>query len=378
MRSSKQEQIHNSIVSTLLALMHGLDSRGQVVLIGATNRIDSVDGALRRTGRCDREFTFRLPGLDARVEILDIHTRKWKQPPVKELKLELVESCVGYCGADLKALCTEATLRAFREKYPQVYTSDDKFLINVESVEVKNKHLMEAMSSITPAAHRGSVVHSRPFSPVVSPCLESHLQNSMRFISDIFPVFEISSELSKFSMVVSGFALPLVYKPRILLCGIEGAGLDLGPSILHELENFPVHALGLSSLLSDLSAKTPKEALVLVFCESRRTIPSILYLPEFHLLWENAHDQLRVVLLTLLAELPSDSPILILGTSFVQLNDAKEYKPVVLPSISEDGTFYMWETNTWTSELWSSTSGFVTVSFCYLFILVLFFLFFFT
>ncbi|XP_042754741.1 ATPase family AAA domain-containing protein At1g05910 isoform X2 [Lactuca sativa] len=136
---------------------------------------------------------------------------------------------------------------------------------------------------------------------------------------------------------------------------------DLGPSILHELENFPVHALGLSSLLSDLSAKTPKEALVLVFCESRRTIPSILYLPEFHLLWENAHDQLRVVLLTLLAELPSDSPILILGTSFVQLNDAKEYKPVVLPSISEDGTFYMWETNTWTSELWSSTSGFVTL-----------------
>ncbi|MBA0837929.1 hypothetical protein Goarm_010039, partial [Gossypium armourianum] len=64
-RSSKQEQIHNSIVSTLLALMDGLDSRGQVVLIGATNRIDAIDGALRRPGRFDREFNFPLPGCEA-------------------------------------------------------------------------------------------------------------------------------------------------------------------------------------------------------------------------------------------------------------------------------------------------------------------------
>ncbi|CAI9297868.1 unnamed protein product [Lactuca saligna] len=127
---------------------------GQVVLVGATNRIHAIDGALRRPGRYDRDFTFQLPGLDACVEILDILTRKWKQPPVKELKLELVASCVGYCGADLKALCTEAAIHAFCEKYPQVYTSDDKFLIDVESVEVEKKHFMEAMSAITRAAHR--------------------------------------------------------------------------------------------------------------------------------------------------------------------------------------------------------------------------------
>jgi SpoVK/Ycf46/Vps4 family AAA+-type ATPase len=71
-RSSKQEQIHNSI-----------------------------DGALRRPGRFDREFNFPLPGCEARAEILDLHTRKWKHPPLKELKLELAASCVGYCGADL-------------------------------------------------------------------------------------------------------------------------------------------------------------------------------------------------------------------------------------------------------------------------------------
>ncbi|MFS7924713.1 putative chromatin remodeler Bromodomain family [Helianthus anomalus] len=332
-RSSKQEQIHNSIVSTLLALMDGLDSRGQVVLIGATNRIDAIDGALRRPGRFDREFTFQLPGFDARAEILDIHTRKWKRPPLKELKLELAASCVGYCGADLKALCTEAAIQAFREKYPQVYTSDDKFLIDVESVEVEKKHFMDAMSTITPAAHRGAIVHSRPLSPVVAPCLQRHLQKAMSVISDIFPALDVSSESKKLSMLVCGFALPLVYRPRLLMCGAEGAGLDhLGPAILHELEKFPVHSLGLSSLLSDPSAKTPEEALVHVFGEARRTTPSILYLPQFHLWWENAHEQLRAVLLTLLAELPSDSPILLLGTSSLQLDELDGDPSSVFPS----------------------------------------------
>ncbi|PSS35865.1 ATPase family AAA domain-containing protein [Actinidia chinensis var. chinensis] len=330
-RSSKQEQIHNSIVSTLLALMDGLDSRGQVVLIGATNRVDAIDGALRRPGRFDREFNFPLPGCEARAEILDIHTRKWKQPPSKELKLELAASCVGYCGADLKALCTEAAIRAFREKYPQVYTSDDKFLIDVDSVKVEKYHFVEAMSTITPAAHRGSIVHSRPLSSVVAPCLQRHLKKAMNIISDIFPTLEVSSELTKLSMLSYGSAVPLVYRPRLLLCGSEGVGLDhLGPAILHKLEKFPVHSLGLPSLLSDPSAKTPEEALVHIFGEARRTTPSILYLPQFHLWWENAHEQLKAVLKTLLEELPSDFPILLLGTS-VPLAELEEEPPSIFP-----------------------------------------------
>ena len=224
-RSSKQEQIHNSIVSTLLALMDGLDSRGQVVLIGATNRIDAIDGALRRPGRFDREFNFPLPGCEARAEILDIHTRKWKHPPSKELKKELAASCVGYCGADLKALCTEAAIRAFREKYPQVYTSDDKFLIDVDSVKVEKYHFIDAMSTITPAAHRGAIVHSRPLSLVVQPCLQRHLERAMSIISDIFSPVSVASELTKLSMLSYGSAIPLVYRPRLLLCGGEGTGL---------------------------------------------------------------------------------------------------------------------------------------------------------
>ncbi|EEF29338.1 ATP binding protein, putative [Ricinus communis] len=271
-RSSKQEQIHNSIVSTLLALMDGLDSRGQVVLIGATNRVDAIDGALRRPGRFDREFNFPLPGCEARAEILDIHTRKWKQPPSKELKSELAASCVGYCGADLKALCTEAAIRAFREKYPQVYTSDDKFLIDVDSVKVEKYHFIEAMSTITPAAHRGAVVHSRPLSLVVAPCLQRHLQKAMDFISNIFPPLALASEFTKLSMLSYGSAIPIVYRPRLLMLGGEGSGL--------------------------------------------------------------AHEQLRAVLLTLLEELPSDLPILFLGTTSVLPTESIELQHAVFPQRS--------------------------------------------
>ena len=122
-RSVKQDQIHASIVSTLLALMDGLDSRGQVVVIGATNRPDAIDPALRRPGRFDRELMFALPDAPARRAIIDIHTQSWQPPLSTDLTGWLVQSTAGYCGADLKALCAEATLVALRRAYPQVYES---------------------------------------------------------------------------------------------------------------------------------------------------------------------------------------------------------------------------------------------------------------
>ncbi|GLJ11505.1 hypothetical protein SUGI_0169210 [Cryptomeria japonica] len=274
-RSSKQEQIHNSIVSTLLSLMDGPDSRGKVVLIGATNRIDAIDGALR-------------------------------QP--------------------------EAAINAFCEKYPQIYTSDDKFVIDLDYVKVEKHDFLEAMSTITPAAHRGATVQSRPLSPVIVPCLQGQLKIISDYISDIFYIVakgdkkdslnDSSCHLAKLLGFPYGSSIPFVYRPRLLLCGKEGAGLDhIGPTVLHELERFPMDCLGLPSLLFDPSARTPEEALVHIVGEARRTPPSILYLPQLQLWWETAHDQLRVVLLSILEELPSDLPLLLLATSSVPSNE---------------------------------------------------------
>ena len=108
-RSSKQDQIHASIVSTLLALMDGMDNRGQVIVIGATNRPDAVDPALRRPGRFDREFYFPLPNLDARERILRIMTRKWagwEEDKGEEHAKGLAKLTKGYGGADLRVCQT--------------------------------------------------------------------------------------------------------------------------------------------------------------------------------------------------------------------------------------------------------------------------------
>lgn len=116
--------------------------------------------------------------------------------------------------------------------------SDEQFVIDVESVEVERRHFLEAVSAITPASHRGAVTHARPFSAVISPCLEGHLQTIMKKLSDIFPVMNRDASSSNQSdseedespeqlarLFGLGGSGPLVYRPKFLLCGREGAGL---------------------------------------------------------------------------------------------------------------------------------------------------------
>ena len=177
-RSTKQDQIHSSIVSTLLALMDGLDSRGQVVVIGATNRVDAIDPALRRPGRFDRELPFTLPSVNDRRKILDIHTSKWNPPLRPEFKTQLAERTVGYCGADLKALCAEAALKALRRRYPQIYGSQQKLIINVDSVRVLGVDFDNSMKSITPASHRSAITCALPI-PKQLQSLLSHRVDEM-------------------------------------------------------------------------------------------------------------------------------------------------------------------------------------------------------
>jgi len=187
-RSSRQDQIHSSIVSTLLALMDGLDSRGQVIVVGATNRPDSIDPALRRPGRFDRELMFGLPGKDARRQILAIHTRSW-QPPIPATFLDIIaEKCVGYCGADLKALCTEATLHAIRRQFPTIYSSSEKLHIDVDSIRLKQVDFERAMRDLTPSAQRSSSVFARKLPHHLRPLLEPQLMEIHDRVRSIFPL----------------------------------------------------------------------------------------------------------------------------------------------------------------------------------------------
>ncbi|CAN4102928.1 unnamed protein product [Withania somnifera] len=117
-RGRQQDQTHNSVVSTLLALMEGLKSRGSVVVIGATNRPDAVDPALRRPGRFDREIYFPLPSVKDRESILSLHTKKWPKPVSGPVLKWMARKTVGFAGADLQALCTQAAIIALKRSFP--------------------------------------------------------------------------------------------------------------------------------------------------------------------------------------------------------------------------------------------------------------------
>uniref|UniRef100_A0A674BUT1 ATPase family AAA domain-containing protein 2 n=1 Tax=Salmo trutta TaxID=8032 RepID=A0A674BUT1_SALTR len=345
-RSSRQDQIHSSIVSTLLALMDGLDSRGEVVVIGATNRLDSIDPALRRPGRFDREFLFGLPDREARKDILQIHTRQWTPQPSASFLEELADKCVGYCGADMKAVCAEAALCALRRRYPQIYSSSQKLVLDVASISIGSRDFLSAMRKTVPASQRAVSSPAKALTPVVQPLLGAALQTVLGTVSRLFPHAEqglkrdkrdnagvldadlLHSEEEDSSVCINGLShkakaaggflvlnQPTSYRPRLLLAGRPGSGQSshLAPAVLHALEKFTVYTLDMAVLFG-VSTTSPEEACAQMFCEAKRTSPSILYIPHIQRWWDTVGSALRATFLSLLQDIPSFSPILLLAT----------------------------------------------------------------
>ncbi|MEM3768782.1 MAG: AAA family ATPase, partial [Nitrososphaerales archaeon] len=117
--------VEKRVVAQLLSLMDGLSERGRVVVIGATNRPESIDPALRRPGRFDREVEIGVPNADARLEILQIHTRG--MPLASDVNLKkIAHETHGYSGADLRALCREAALKALRRYLPEINLESER------------------------------------------------------------------------------------------------------------------------------------------------------------------------------------------------------------------------------------------------------------
>jgi len=153
-RSEVTGEVEKRVVAQLLALMDGLESRGQVIVIGATNRPNALDPALRRPGRFDREIEIGIPDRNGRKEILQIHTRG--MPLAEDVNLDkLAEITRGYTGADLAALCREAAMKAIRRILPSIDFSEEKIPPEVlDKLVVTMKDFMEAFREITPTALR--------------------------------------------------------------------------------------------------------------------------------------------------------------------------------------------------------------------------------
>ena len=137
--------VESRVVGQLLSLMDGLDARGDVIVIGATNRVDSLDPALRRGGRFDREIEIGVPGVAGRHEILEVHTRR--MPLADDVDIEtLADRTHGFVGADLESLATEAAMTALRRTR---HAGDD-----LRTIEVTREDFEGAMTAVEPSAMR--------------------------------------------------------------------------------------------------------------------------------------------------------------------------------------------------------------------------------
>ncbi|NWT50120.1 ATAD2 protein, partial [Erythrocercus mccallii] len=372
-RSSKQDQVHSSVVGTLLTLMDGLASRGEVVVIGATNRLDSIDPALRRPGRFEREFRFNLPNKEARLEIFKIHTRDWTLKPSDNLLEDLAEKCVGFCGADIKALCVEAGLCALRRRYPQIHESDKRLKIDARSIKVTAKDFAMAMQKIVPASQRAGASPGRALPPISKPLLQNTLERILQALQRAFPHAKLAlkknqgititsnwndgidsdddspsisekkpdskkAEFRTFSRYVFVLFMvtflrwlhlnpsyqPTSFRPRFLLVEEPGCGqaFDLAPAILHALEKFPAYTLDLPTLF--VSTTSQEETCSQLIREAQRTAPSIIYIPQIPSWWEAVGPTLKAGFTGLLNNIPYFAPVLLLATSDVPHEDLPE------------------------------------------------------
>lgn len=149
-----EKQVERRVVAQLLALLDGLESRGDVIVIGATNIPNTIDPALRRPGRFDREISIPIPDKNGRLEILEIHTRG--MPLAKGVELErLAEITHGFVGADLEALAREAAMSALRKILPKIdFELSDIPYETLLKLEITMDNFLEAMKEIEPSAIR--------------------------------------------------------------------------------------------------------------------------------------------------------------------------------------------------------------------------------
>jgi transitional endoplasmic reticulum ATPase len=153
-RAEVTGEVERRVVAQLLALMDGMVSRGEVMVVGATNRPNAIDPALRRPGRFDREIEIGVPDRDGRREILLIHSRG--MPLAEDVNLDLIaEKTHGYVGADLQALCRESAMKSLRRFLPDIDFADKVVTPELlDNLEVTHDDIQSAMKEIQPSAIR--------------------------------------------------------------------------------------------------------------------------------------------------------------------------------------------------------------------------------
>lgn len=157
-REKTHGEVEKRVVSQLLTLMDGMKARANVVVIAATNRPNTLDPALRRFGRFDREIDIGVPDENGRIEIFRIHTRKMKLAEDVEVE-EIAKQTHGFVGADIASLCTEAAMQCIREKMDIIDIDGGKIDAEIlDAMSVSQSHFKIAMGDANPASLRETLV----------------------------------------------------------------------------------------------------------------------------------------------------------------------------------------------------------------------------
>ncbi|MBO8181983.1 MAG: CDC48 family AAA ATPase [Archaeoglobus sp.] len=262
-------EVERRVVAQLLALMDGLESRGEVIVIGATNRPDAIDPALRRPGRFDREIEIGVPDREGRYEILQIHTRS--MPLAEDVDLnELAELTVGFVGADLEALAKEAAMHAIRKMLEtgKIDIEVEEIPSEVlESIKVTREDFLEALKNIEPSAMREVLVEVPNVRWDDIGGLESAKQELMEAVEWPLKYPEVFKEVN-------------IKPPKgILLYGPPGTGKTLLAKAVANESNANFISVKGPELLSKWVGESEKHVREM-FRKARQVAPAVLFFDE--------------------------------------------------------------------------------------------------
>ena len=266
-RDKTNGEVERRVVSQMLTLMDGLKGRGHVVVLAATNRPNSIDPALRRFGRFDRELDIGVPDEVGRMEILRIHTKNMKLAEDVDLA-DVAKQTHGYVGADMAALCTEAALQCIREKMDLIDIEDETIDAEVlDAMAVTNEHFRFAMGQTNPSSLRETVVEIPDVTWEDIGGLEDVKKNLQEMI--LYPI-EHPDKFHKFGMSPS---------KGVLFYGPPGCGKTLlAKAVAHECSSNFISIKGpeLLTMWFGESEANVRE----VFDKARGAAPCVLFFDE--------------------------------------------------------------------------------------------------
>jgi transitional endoplasmic reticulum ATPase len=348
-RDEVSGELEKRIVSQLLTLMDGMKSRGKVVVIAATNRPDSIDPALRRPGRFDREIEIGIPDDEGRFDILSIHTRGMPIDEKVDLK-QIAKTTHGFVGADLEVLSKEAAMKSLRRVLPEIDYDEEKISSEIlEKIQITSDDFRDALKEVSPSALR-----------------EVQVQVPNVSWDDVGGLDELKEELKE------AVEWPIKYKdaydyvdvesPKgILLHGPPGTGKTLIAKALAKMTESNFISIKGPELLSKWVGESEKGVRE-IFRKARQAAPCIIFLDEVDALvprrgsgGSDSHVTENVVsqILTEIDGLEELNNVLIIGaTNRLDIVDEALLRPgrfdriIKVPNPDEKGRQHIFEIHT--------------------------------